>query len=43
VKAATLSTVGGKLFDVKELWTDVLQWQTGGWKSVVTHETKIKE
>jgi len=30
---------GGKPFDVKERETDVLHWQDGGWKIVLTHET----
>jgi ketosteroid isomerase-like protein len=29
----------GKPFDVKERETDVLHWQDGGWKIVLTHET----
>lgn len=37
--------VNGKLanecFDVQETETDVLVWQSGGWKSVLLHETKI--
>jgi ketosteroid isomerase-like protein len=32
----------GKPFDVMERQTDVLHWQRGGWKSVLTHETKIE-
>jgi ketosteroid isomerase-like protein len=31
----------GKPFDVMERQTDVLHWEHGGWKSVLTHETKI--
>jgi ketosteroid isomerase-like protein len=31
----------GKSFDVMERQTDVLHWEHGGWKSVLTHETKI--
>ena len=31
----------GKPFDVVERQTDVLHWEHGGWKSVLTHETKI--
>lgn len=30
-----------KAFDVTERQTDVLHWEHGGWKSVLTHETKI--
>jgi ketosteroid isomerase-like protein len=33
----------GKSFDVAERQTDVLLWKDGGWKSVLTHETKINE
>jgi ketosteroid isomerase-like protein len=31
----------GKPFEVTERQTDVLHWERGGWKSVLTHETKI--
>jgi len=30
-------------FDVKEVQTDVLVWSDGGWKSVLTHETKVSK
>lgn len=30
----------GQVFDVKEVQSDVLVWSLGGWKSVLTHETK---
>lgn len=30
-------------FDVKEVQTDVLVWGDGGWKSVLTHETKVQK
>jgi hypothetical protein len=30
-----------KCFDVKERQTDVLVWKSGGWKSVLLHETVI--
>jgi ketosteroid isomerase-like protein len=33
----------GKPFDVAERQTDVLLWKDGGWKSVLTHETKINK
>ena len=33
----------GKPFDVLERQTDVLVWNEGGWKSVLTHETQIRE
>jgi ketosteroid isomerase-like protein len=32
-------TFNGKPFDVAERETDVLHWQDGGWKIVLTHET----
>jgi ketosteroid isomerase-like protein len=31
-------TFDGNPFDVKERETDVLHWQEGGWKIVLTHE-----
>jgi len=43
VKLATSGMVGGKPFDVREVQTDVLKWEDGGWKSILTHETKVKE
>jgi hypothetical protein len=43
VKLATSGMVGGKPFDVKEVQTDVLKWEDGGWRSILTHETKVKE
>jgi ketosteroid isomerase-like protein len=43
INLATSGVVGNKPFDVKERQTDVLKWKDGGWKSVLTHETKIKE
>ena len=42
-KVKTSGTLGGKPFDVTEQQTDVLVWHSGGWKSVLTHETKIQE
>jgi hypothetical protein len=33
----------GKSFDVAERQTDVLVWRDGGWKSVLTHETEIRQ
>jgi ketosteroid isomerase-like protein len=39
----TSGTLGGKSFDVAERQTDVLIWQDGGWKSVLTHETQIRQ
>jgi ketosteroid isomerase-like protein len=43
VKLATSGMIGGKPFDVKEVQTDVLKWEDGGWRSILTHETKVKE
>jgi ketosteroid isomerase-like protein len=40
-KVQTSGTFHGKPFDVAERQTDVLLWEHGGWKSVLTHETKI--
>jgi ketosteroid isomerase-like protein len=33
---------GGKAFDVGERQTDVWVWRDGGWKCVLTHETKLQ-
>ena len=41
-KVKTSGTFRGKAFDVTERQTDVLLWQEGAWKSVLTHETKIE-
>jgi len=41
-KVQTSGTLQGKPFDVTERQTDVLVWKDGGWKSVLTHETKIQ-
>ena len=41
-KVKTSGTLRGKAFDVTERQTDVLLWQEGAWKSVLTHETKIE-
>jgi ketosteroid isomerase-like protein len=30
-----------KEFSVKEVQTDVLRWEDGGWKCVLTHETNV--
>jgi ketosteroid isomerase-like protein len=38
-KVRTAGTFGGKSFDVRERETDVLYWQQGSWKIVLTHET----
>jgi hypothetical protein len=42
---ANLSVSGSfnhKSFAVKEVQTDVLQWEDGAWKDVLTHETNVK-
>lgn len=41
-KVRTSGMFQGKPFDVTERQTDVLVWKDGGWKSVLTHETKIQ-
>jgi ketosteroid isomerase-like protein len=43
-RVSTSGTFGAKKqsFDIREIQTDVLVWSGGGWKSVLTHETKIK-
>lgn len=40
---STSGTFGpkGQAFDVREVQSDVLIWNDGGWKSVLTHETKV--
>jgi uncharacterized protein (TIGR02246 family) len=38
-KVRTAGTFGGKPFDVTERETDVLHWEAGGWRIVLTHET----
>lgn len=46
VVTSELATSGmfmGKSFDVRERQTDVLRWHDGGWKSVLTHETEIRQ
>jgi ketosteroid isomerase-like protein len=40
-KVKTSGTFQGKPFDVSERQTDVLRWQQGVWKVVLTHETKL--
>lgn len=32
----------GKYWSVKEVQTDVLKWEDGGWKCVLTHETDVQ-
>lgn len=39
----TSGTFMGKPFDLPECQTDLLLWQDGGWKSVLTHETRVRE
>jgi ketosteroid isomerase-like protein len=41
-KVSTSGVLQGKPFDVMERQTDVWRWKNGGWKCVLTHETKIK-
>jgi ketosteroid isomerase-like protein len=41
-KVQTSGMLQAKPFDVTERQTDVLVWKDGGWKSVLTHETKIQ-
>jgi ketosteroid isomerase-like protein len=41
-KVQTSGMFQAKPFDVTERQTDVLVWKDGGWKSVLTHETKIQ-
>lgn len=31
----------GKTFSAKEVETDVLRWEDGGWKCILTHETVV--
>lgn len=40
-KVKTSGIFGGRPFDVMERQTDVLLWQSGSWKCVLTQETKI--
>jgi|SRR5579863_1805846 len=40
-KVKTSGTFQGKPFEVSERQTDVLRWQHGAWKVVLTHETKL--
>lgn len=41
-RVATSGTFNGKPFDVVERQTEVLRWQHGRWKVVLTHETLIE-
>jgi ketosteroid isomerase-like protein len=40
-KVKTSGMFGGKPFDLEERQTDVWLWKDGGWKCVLTHETRI--
>jgi ketosteroid isomerase-like protein len=42
VKLSVSGTFQHKAFAVKEVQTDVLKWEDGGWKSVLTHETNVR-
>ncbi len=42
-KLSVSGTFQHKWFAVKEVQTDVLKWEDGGWKSVLTHETNVKD
>jgi ketosteroid isomerase-like protein len=33
----------GKPFEIQERQTDVLRWEDGAWKCIITHETKLTE
>jgi ketosteroid isomerase-like protein len=35
-------TLEHKWFAAREVQTDVLKWEDGGWKDVLTHETNVK-
>jgi len=41
-KVRTSGMLRGTPFDVVERQTDVLHWEHGGWRSILTHETKIE-
>jgi ketosteroid isomerase-like protein len=34
---------GGKTFDMHERQTDVLRWEGGNWKCILTHESNLEE
>src|ERR1700733_4594264 len=40
-KVKTSGMLAGKPFDVQERQTDAWLWKGGGWKCILTHETKI--
>jgi hypothetical protein len=42
-KVRIAGVFAGKDFDIKERQTDVLCWEHGEWKCVLTHESKLKE
>jgi ketosteroid isomerase-like protein len=39
---AVSGTLEHKWFAAKEVQTDVLKWEDGGWKDVLSHETNVK-
>ena len=42
-KVETSGVLQGKPFDVQERQTDVWCWEDGGWKCILTHETKMSK
>jgi ketosteroid isomerase-like protein len=40
-KLSLSGALNDKEFSVKEVQTDVLRWEDGGWKCVLTHETNV--
>lgn len=41
-KLSLSGTLNHKDWSVKEVQTDVLKWEDGGWKCVLTHETIVR-
>jgi ketosteroid isomerase-like protein len=41
-KLSVSGALDHKDFSVKEVQTDVLKWEDGGWKCVLTHETNVR-
>ena len=41
-KLSLSGALNHKDFSVREVQTDVLKWQDGGWKCVLTHETNVR-
>jgi hypothetical protein len=41
-KLSVSGALNHKDFSVKEVQTDVLKWEYGGWKTVLTHETNFR-